>query len=122
MTSFQLKSPLNNKNIIATIASDGQVYSLDNNTSNFVKMLTFPSPSDGTGNESMLKNTTPAIMLDMGKSLIQYAKDDNVEGVAEMMGKGKALTFENFQFPLVDFRCTFLLGLAGNDSDPLRSC
>lgn len=89
MTSFPLKPPLNNKNIIATIASDGQVYSLDNNTSNFVKMLPFASlnGTDGDHGESMLK-TTPAAILDLGKNLIQYAKDDNVEGVAEMMAKG----------------------------------
>ncbi|KAL5292307.1 hypothetical protein ACFFRR_011238 [Megaselia abdita] len=87
MTSFPIKSPLNNKNIIATIASDGQVYSLDNNSANFVKMLTFP----GEESESMLR-TTPAAILDMGKNLIQYSKDDNVEGVAEMMNKGAPFT------------------------------
>lgn len=86
MTTFSSKPALNNKNVIATIASDGHVYSLDAKTSNFVKMTL--QKEEGLGIIDPILKASAAEITEMGKQMLYYAEEDNIEGVQEMLAKG----------------------------------
>ncbi|XP_037934907.1 probable serine/threonine-protein kinase tsuA isoform X2 [Teleopsis dalmanni] len=78
--------------VVATLRADGKVYPAEDNCNPIENLVNYKIRTEVEMNKSLNTIGIPTTIVDLGKQLLQYARDSDVKGVRNMLARGAPFT------------------------------